>query len=243
MKSVVLILVAVLGIVLVVRVFVPPQPMFLPEDQELQSAIFETPEKSLHWVSNMPQYASSFAAPPVNIVIDVDNSLAPISSISIQKDGVEYGTESTSVDSNKLAMRRKMNADVQDGKYTVTYRACWTDGSCDSGSFQFAIDRRLADSFEDHLGRPDIPPDIGISIENGGFSPRKIRIRKNTRVVWTNNDTVDQTVTAGSYNPAQNSKTIQPKEAFEVVFSEIGEYPYWSSSDPETMTGSLLVEN
>lgn len=237
------IIIAIVG----VRLLVPPQPMNVPQEKKPESAAFETPTKSPHWVSNMPQHASSFATVPVHVVIDVDFDLTVPSSISIKKDGLEYGRGGTTIDRNRLAMRRKMNGDAPDGTYTVLYRACWPDKSCHDGSFQFAIDRRLADEFEDHRGRPDIPPDIGISLENLSFVPKKIRIRKNTRVIWTNNDTVDHYINtdphpAHTYFPEQNSRVIKPKEAYSVVFSEPGEYPYHCSAHADTMTGSILVE-
>lgn len=231
-----------------VRLLVPPQPMDAPTQDERTNAIFATPVKSPHWVSNTPQHASTFAAVPINVVIDVDFDLAPPSQISIVKDNKDYGVGQTTIDKNKLAMRRDMDKSAPDGIYTVNYEACWPDESCHDGSFQFAIDRRLADEFEDHRGRPDIPPDIGISIENGAFVPKKIRIRKNTRVIWKNNDTVDHYINtdphpAHTYYPAQNSKLIKPGEAFEVVISAVGEFPYHCSAHADTMTGSLLVED
>ncbi|OGG15436.1 hypothetical protein A2875_02395 [Candidatus Gottesmanbacteria bacterium RIFCSPHIGHO2_01_FULL_46_14] len=228
--------------ILVVRFLVPPQPMVVPQGQQ-SSDIFESPVKVPHWVSNTPQHASTFAAAPVNVVVDVDLALTAPSSISITKDGAEYGVGTGRIDSNKRAMRRDMDAAAPNGLYTVRYTTCWLDGNCQSGSFQFTIDRRLSGNFEDHVGRPDIPPDIGISIENNTFVPKKIRIRKNTRVVWTNKDTVDHSVNSNSYFPQQNSNPLKSKEAFEMVFSKVGEYPYYDSLYPDTMIGSLLVED
>ncbi|MBI4062358.1 cupredoxin domain-containing protein [Candidatus Gottesmanbacteria bacterium] len=247
MKKIFLLAIGIVVVIAAVRLLVPPQPMYKPPEEKPGAAVFETPTKSPHWVSNMPQHASIFAAAPINVVIDVDFDLTPPSQISILKDNKEYGVGQTTIDQNKLAMRRDMNPSAPNGIYTVTYKACWPDKSCHDGSFQFAIDRRLADEFEDHRGRPDIPPDIGISIENTSFVPKKIRIRRNTRVIWTNNDTVDHYINTDphsthTYFLEQNSQLIKPKEAYSVVFSKPGEYPYHCSAHPDTMTGSLLVE-
>lgn len=248
MKNALLVVGVIVIAIVGVRLLVPPQPMEAPKKDEPTSTIFSTPVKSPHWVSTTPQHASTFAAVPIHVVVDVDFDLAAPSSISITKGNKEYGIGQRGIDRNKLAMRRDMDPSAPDGLYAVNYKACWPDGSCHDGSFQFAIDRRLADEFEDHRGRPDIPPDIGISIEKGAFVPKKIRIRKNTRVIWTNNDTVDHYINtdphpAHTYFPLQNSQLIKPKEAYEVVFSEVGEYPYHCSAHADTMIGSLLVED
>ncbi len=248
MKNAIAITLCVLAVIAATRILIPPQPLSTPTGgSQAEHPVFEHAVKIAHWISNAPKHSSIFAAPPVNVVVDADVGITEQSSISINKNGQEYGRGDTAIDANKKTMRRKMDAAAPDGLYSVRYRACWTEGNCENGSFQFAIDRRLAGNFEDHVGRPDIPPDIGISIENNAFVPKMIRIRKHTRVIWTNNDTVDHSVNtdtypSNSYFPKQNSIALKPKEAFEVVFSEVGEYPYHDNSPGDKMIGSILVE-
>lgn len=220
------------------------QPSISPSEKvDEERMVFRTPVKSPHWVSNTPDHGSYFATVPNNIVIDVNFDLALPSSISITKDGREYGIDSIRIDTNKLAMRRVMSADAPDGIYAVRYQACWPDGSCHDGMFEFGIDRRLANSFEDHRATADVT----ISLKDTAFLPKKIRVSKNTRVTWLNNDSIGHYINtdphpAHTYLPQQNSKALKRGEAYAVVFTQPGEYPYHCSAHAQTMTGSILVE-
>src|SRR3989338_1240995 len=102
---------------------------------------FPNPKKSAHYETNTPAHASVHAAVPINIVIDFNFDLAKPSSIKIEKDSKDYGVGETIIDTNKLSMRIDLDPASPDGIYTVSYNACWRDGSCHDGSFQFAIKR------------------------------------------------------------------------------------------------------
>src|SRR3990172_502096 len=106
-------------------------------------------KKSAHYESNTPAHGSVLAGVPVNVAIDFNFDLGPGSSISIKTDDKEYGSGETIMDSNKLTMRRNTNPNAPDGLYTVNYKACWPDGSCHDGYFQFTIDRTEAENYTD----------------------------------------------------------------------------------------------
>src|SRR3989344_4480759 len=87
---------------------------------------FNPAKKSAHYESNTPAHEAVLAAPPINVVIDFNFDLTSNSSISIvDTNDIEYGSGDTSVDRNKLALRRSMSHDSPDGVYTVNYNACW----------------------------------------------------------------------------------------------------------------------
>lgn len=207
------------------------------------SFAFTTPKKSAHYESNTPAHASVLAAAPINIVIDFNFDLHAKSSISVMQDGQEYATGPTTVDDNKLTLRRGLKADAPNGLYTVNYNACWPDGSCHDGHFQFAIDRTLASSYMDLRGQTAVT----VRLKNLAFSPMDIRINSGTTVTWINDDSVEHYVNTDShpahtYYAAQNSKALKTGDQFSQTFATAGAYPYHCSAHAGIMTGSIIVE-
>jgi plastocyanin len=203
---------------------------------------FSTPKKSPHYESNTPAHGDVLPGVPINIVIDFNFDLGSGSAISIMKDNKEYGTGQTVIDANKLAMRRAIAADAPDGLYSVSYKACWPDGSCHDGLFQFAIDRTKTSGYIDERGKNEVT----IVMQNIAFAPEKIRISKGTRVTWTNNDTAVHYINTDShpyhtYFPQQNSKALNKGDVFTLVFEQAGIYPYHCSAHTN-MKGIILVE-
>lgn len=204
---------------------------------------FATPKKSAHFESSTPAHGSTLAAPSVNVVIDFNFDLAAKSSISITSGGKEYGTGTTTIDANKLAMRRTMDFASPDGLYTVTYEACWPDGSCHDGQFQFAIDRTGASGSLDLRGKSA----VSVDLTDLAFAPATIRISKGTNVTWKNSDAVEHYVNTDAhpshtYYPAQNSKLLKTGETYSLVFNTPGAYPYHCSAHADSMLGTILVE-
>jgi len=217
---------------------------------------FEQFKKSAHYESNTPEHGSIIPAVPVNAVIDVNFDLAPPSAISINKDGSDYGVGETTIDSNKLAMRRVMAPDAPDGLYTVNYNTCWPDGSCHDGHFQFAIDRSRAGAYED-LRDNDA---VTVSMGEIAFDKPKIRVSRGTKVTWENYDEVEHYINTDShpshsYYPMQNSralakarcigpacKNLIPGGTYSLIFDTPGFYPYHCSAHAEEMISSIIVE-
>ncbi|MHB1003325.1 MAG: plastocyanin/azurin family copper-binding protein [Thermoleophilia bacterium] len=214
-----------------------------PPSASPQSFEFETPKKSAHYESNTPAHEGILAAAPINVVIDFNFDLAPPSAISVTQGGREYGTGETIIDDSKLAMRRNLDPAAPDGLYTVTYNACWPDGSCHDGYFQFAVDSSLTAEFTDMTGQPI----VNVEMASIAFQPQKVIVDAGTTVTWTNRDAgVDHFVNTDShpahtYYPAQNSRGLSQGESFSVTFDRPGIYLYHCSAHAATMTGKIVV--
>lgn len=203
---------------------------------------FNNAKKSAHYETNTPAHGSILAAPPVNIVIDFNFDLAAPSTISITKNGKEYGQGDTIIDTNKLSMRRNFSSDAPDGKYTVIYKACWPDKSCHDGSFEFAIDRSQASSYENMQNKAEVT----IRMSEIMFAPKNIIISPGTKVTWVNDEAVEHYVNTDShpahtYYPMQNSRSLTKGASYSVTFDKPGAYPYHCSAHANTMIGNIIV--
>jgi len=213
------------------------------EPQKEDGSIFAVPKKSAHYESNTPKHGSTLAGVPVNVVIDFNFDLASGSTIQIMNNQKDYGVEGTIIDEGKLAMRRKMDTASPDGLYTVNYKACWADGSCHDGSFQFVIDKKLAQEFVDMTGKKEVT----IDLKDITFNPKSVKISKGTKVAWVNQDSVEHTVNTDShpahtYYLTQNSRTLKKGDKYSVTFTEAGIYPYHCTPHADSMKGAVLVE-
>lgn len=204
---------------------------------------FGQPTKSAHYESNTPAHGATLAAVPTNVVIDFNFDLTTTSSISVTKDGVDYGAGATTVDTNKLALRRAVNASAPNGLYTVQYSACWPDTSCDEGSSQFAIDRSRAASATDLRGQSALT----VRLKDIAFAPQTMLIGAGTTVTWVNDDAVEHYVNTDShpahtYFPTQNSRALAQGQTFEQTFTQPGVYPYHCSAHADTMMATIIVD-
>jgi len=209
----------------------------------LNKQTFSIPKKSAHYESNTPAHGATLGGVPINVVIDFNFDLAKPSEIKILNEGKDYGVGETIIDSNKLAMRRKMANDTPNGLYNVEYKACWPDGSCHEGNFQFVIDRTQRSSFEDRTKQSEIT----IKMSDIKFMPMDIKISKGTKITWVNDDNVEHYVNTDShpahtYYSDQNSKALKRGDTYSLTFNTPGIYPYHCSAHASSMIGSLLVE-
>lgn len=246
----VVLILAVVGFVAWAKFSNQPSTPTVSENQQTDSLPdssgnfnFSSPKKSAHYESNTPAHGTILPGVPINVVIDFNFDLAKPSEIKILKDRVDYGVGETTIDSNKLSMRRNMASDTSDGLYTVEYKACWPDGSCHDGNFQFAIDRNSSKSYEDMTGKKEVT----IRLSNIKFVPGNVKISKGTKVTWINDDDVSHYVNTDShpahtYYLSQNSKSLNKGENFSLVFDQTGIYPYHCSAHASVMVGSILVE-
>lgn len=214
-----------------------------PSSQNELEFSFANPKKSAHYESNTPSHGSVLEAAPINVVIDFNFDLAKPSAISINKEGKDYGVKDTVIDTNKLALRRAVDPSAPDGLYTVVYNACWPDGSCHDGSFQFAIDRESAKKAVDETGRNEVK----IDLTNTSFVPKTIRIRAGTKITWTNSDNIEHYINTDShpahtYYPTQNSKALKKGDTYSLTFTEAGIYPYHCSAHADSMSGRIIVD-
>lgn len=216
-----------------------------PETQSPLESVFKfsDPKKSPHWEDNFPEHGSILPAAPVNVVVNFNFDLAQPSEIKILNDGQDYGQAETQIDANKLSLRRRLDHESPDGVYRVSYKACWPDGSCHEGNFQFAIDRRKKAEFEDETGKKELT----IDLKDLAFKPREARISRGTKVTWVNEDRVEHYVNTDphpghNFYPDQNSKLLKNGDRYSFTFELPGFYPYHCSAHAQTMTASLLVD-
>lgn len=100
---------------------------------------FDNPKKSAHYVQNTPGHGEILTTIPAAIEIIFNFVLAANSSISITSNGHDYGTGTIAISADRLTLSQRLDPAAPNGLYQVTYSACWPDGSCHDGSFQFAI--------------------------------------------------------------------------------------------------------
>lgn len=216
-------------------------PTATPQKEDGMS--FTTSKKAAHYESNTPEHGMTLAGVPVNVVINFNFDLAKGSEIKIEMKGKDYETGETIIDEAKLAMRKKMDPTSPDGLYTVNYKACWADGSCHDGNFQFKIDKSKTGEFKDFRNQNQVT----IDLKNFQFNPPKVRISRGAKVTWTNQDSVIHTVNTDSH-PAhtyylnQNSRDLNKDDKYEVVFNTPGIYPYHCTPHADTMKGQILVD-
>jgi plastocyanin len=156
--------------------------------------------------------------------------------------GKEYATGDTIIDDNKLAMRHAMDPGSPDGIYKVEYKACWPDGSCHGGYFEFNINRSQAQDYEDLRDSSE----VAIVLEGIAFIPEKIQISKGTKITWTNEDSVIHYVNtdghpAHTYYPEMNSKALNKGDTYSITLNTPGIYTYHCSAHTN-MKGSIIVE-
>lgn len=207
-----------------------------------QAGTFANPKKGAHFESSTPAHASSLAAVPVDVVIDFNFDLADNSTIKIIRNGQDYGTGNTIIDSNKLAMRRQMDQSAPDGVYTVKYNGCWPDRTCHDGHFQFAIDSQLLNSYDDLRGQSSIT----IKMSNIKFQPMNIIVSSGTNVTWVNDDAEEHYVNTDSHPahthvPSLNSQSLAQGQSYSFTFTATGAYPYHCSAHAADMAGNIVV--
>lgn len=212
-------------------------------NESLTSKSFKNPKKSAHYESNTPEHSSILAAVPINVVINFNFDLAKPSEIKIEKDQKDFGVAETEINNNKLSMRREMDPSAPDGIYTVNYNACWPDGSCHDGNFQFAIDRAAGSGFDNLTGQNQVI----VKMSQIKFMPQNVKISKGTTVTWINDDKVEHYVNTDShpahtYYLEQNSKALKNGQSYSQTFDTVGIYPYHCSAHAESMAGAIIVE-
>lgn len=212
---------------------------FVTGGYESQKSVKKVP----HYESNTPTTGAVLPFPPPSVVTDVNFDLAAGSMIEVLHNGTDYGSGETTIDENKIAMRRSMRSDAPDGTYTVAYTACWPDGSCHDGLFTFEIDRtRLAD-----LTDLRNQAEVTIPMSQIEFSPEEVRISSGTTVTWVNDDPVVHYVNTDSHPahthiPDFNSSALEEGSMYSYTFTTPGAYPYHCSAHAGTMVGLIVVE-
>ena len=212
---------------------------------------FSPPKDVPQLTAHTPLHGAVLADAPINVVVDFNYDRGPGSKIAILKDGKDYGIGDSTIDGlSNLHIRRNMTSDAPDGIYTVKYTSCQLNGtfngSCNDGTFQFAIDRSKASTFTDLRGQKAVT----ITMKNISFDPMYVMVSKGTTVTWKNEDDVihyvntDQHPEHSYYPPMNSPQPLAKGDTFTLTFDRPGLYPYHCSAHMHmnNMTGTLLVK-
>lgn len=97
----------------------------------------------------------------------------------------------------------------------------------------------LADEELAHVDEPE-PHILDIGMSGSKFNPAKIKIKVGETVTWTNNDSVQHTVTAT--DGLFNSGTLTRGQNFQYNFTTTGIYNYYCELHGVVMSGTVIVE-
>jgi plastocyanin len=90
-----------------------------------------------------------------------------------------------------------------------------------------------------------IPPSSGstadVAIANFSFSPDTLTVKVGTTVTWTNQDSVEHTVTSDT--GLFDSGALAQGKTFSYTFTAAGTYPYHCTPHHAKMAGSVVVTN
>jgi len=85
------------------------------------------------------------------------------------------------------------------------------------------------------------PGTENVAIENFSFIPDAITVEKGTRVLWTNNDSADHTVTSIGSGPLK-SPTLSTGETYAATFNEVGTFEYQCTIHPSMRARVIVTE-
>jgi plastocyanin len=88
----------------------------------------------------------------------------------------------------------------------------------------------------------------GSTLGDKGYSPNPVNVKVGQKVIWTNDDSVQHTITSGAPGSADSgkefdsglTKLINKGETFEHTFTKAGTFPYYCQLHP-TMLGKVIV--
>jgi plastocyanin len=86
------------------------------------------------------------------------------------------------------------------------------------------------------------------TLTDKAFSPNPVNVKVGQKVIWTNDDSVQHTVTSGTPGSPDSgkefdsglTKLINKGETFEHTFTKAGTFPYYCQLHP-TMVGKVIV--
>lgn len=112
---------------------------------------------------------------------------------------------------------------------------------CGKNPLLEAINKEQTTSEPDAKQEPDTNTNTqSVSIKNFAFSPQSLTVSKGATVTWTNNDSVNHTVT--STTGVFDSGLINTGKSFSYTFSNAGTYSYKCTIHPSMAPGSIIVQ-
>lgn len=79
-----------------------------------------------------------------------------------------------------------------------------------------------------------------VTIKDFAFSPTSIKVKKGTKVTWTNQDNTSHTVTATN-GGGFNSSALAKGDTFNFTFNQTGTFTYKCNFHPD-MIGTVIVQ-
>lgn len=79
-----------------------------------------------------------------------------------------------------------------------------------------------------------------VSITGSSFSPANLTVAKGTTVTWTNNDSVQHTVTGDNGGPNTPNR-MNPGDTYQFTFNTAGSFPYHCEVHGSSMSGTVTV--
>jgi plastocyanin/methionine-rich copper-binding protein CopC len=202
--------------------------------------------KTQNFFDSTPLHGEIFAASPINVTLNFNIDLEAGGDIKVRSEENEARdwTEGALVIENKTTLKKPLAKNLPDGAYRVDYKACLLDKGCSEGRLFFKVDSKQKAGYLDWKSKAEIT----IDMKDLKFSPPKIIVSPNTKIVWINlEETVHfvntETHPSHSYFPEQNSRGLEKNKTFFAVFTKPGQYNYHCSAHvPEGMIASIVVE-
>lgn len=196
-----------------------------------------------HFLDSVPNQGDVLPMAPSAVILNFDFNLHTDSTITVTRDGQSVLTGTKTISPNQLSMSIPITGNAGDGTYTVSYKACWPDRSCHTGSVSFIVDASKKSAFNDMRGKRE----VAVAMQNIAFTPQLLIVNPGTKVTWTNNDGAVHFVNSDphpSHNgtPALNSSSLQKGQSYSFTFANAGIYTYHCSAHLG-MTGQVLVQS
>ena len=83
--------------------------------------------------------------------------------------------------------------------------------------------------------------EVKINISNFAFDKQVIKIKKGTKVIWTNQDPTKHTVTSDT-GDFLNSELFGKGESYEKVFDQVGTFSYHCKPHSQMIASVVVVE-
>jgi plastocyanin len=203
---------------------------------------FASEQKSGNFDQSLPSHQDVYPAPPVGVVVQTNSTSGTNSSVTIDKDGQDYGTDSTIVEANGMNLRRMMQTNSPDGVYTVNYKSC-SGSNCQTGSYQFKVDGSKKSEYQDLTNQRS----VNISLNNNLFNPDKITIAKGTKVTWANNNNTEVTIGPAikdiqNYLTTFSTGKLATGATVSFTFNQAGYYPIIVFSNGQMIIGNIIVQ-
>lgn len=115
-----------------------PTPTEIMATPTPEPVVFDVEElKTPHYVAVSVEHGALLEAPPAEISITFNFTLAPPTQLRVVKEGETIVT-SNAISEDRLVLSANV-PNQGSGIYIVYYDACWPDGSCHQGQFGFAV--------------------------------------------------------------------------------------------------------